>query len=234
MTVVAELLHAIAALLWPVFAFCALYMFRTELTALLSRIRKGKVLGSEFEFDAHGAALNAERKADAALASLGSASERQLPGATDSASAELHRLAAEYDRVRSGPGRASGTSSIVSELVGRMIRAAANAKDYNFSEALRSTSAGERLAAYAYIYEHPAPEYLGVLVRAIADGEPTGNGQYWAIQALSKVYPLATEEKQRDVEPALRQILANYSPGSDRGYALGRVLGASRSTGTHR
>jgi hypothetical protein len=229
---VADLLRAIAALLWPIFAFCALYIFRAELRELLARVRKGKVLGNEFEFDAHGAARNAERKADAALASLGNLHQGELPSTVEATSAELSALAAEYDRVRSGPHPASGTSPIVSELVGRMIRAAANAGNFDVAAAAHSTSPGMRLAAYAYIYEHPAPAHLPTLVNALADGEPTGNGQYWAIQALAKVYARASAEERREVDPILRRVLANYAPSSDRGYALRRVLGANQGSTT--
>lgn len=49
MTAYTELLKAIAALLWPVFAFTALFMFRHEASILFKRLRKGKILGSEFE-----------------------------------------------------------------------------------------------------------------------------------------------------------------------------------------
>src|SRR5687767_14135244 len=44
-----ELITAVAALLWPLFAFVALFAFRSELRSLLARIKKGKVLGQEIE-----------------------------------------------------------------------------------------------------------------------------------------------------------------------------------------
>jgi hypothetical protein len=45
----AELLKAIATLLWPIFAFSAAFFFRAELRSILRRIKKGKVLGQELE-----------------------------------------------------------------------------------------------------------------------------------------------------------------------------------------
>lgn len=45
----AELLRAIAALLWPILAFAALLVFQPELKSILQRIRKGKLLGQELE-----------------------------------------------------------------------------------------------------------------------------------------------------------------------------------------
>lgn len=47
----ATLLQALAALLWPAFAFTALFVFRKQLTDLLSRLKKGKLLGQEIELD---------------------------------------------------------------------------------------------------------------------------------------------------------------------------------------
>ena len=47
----AELLKAIAALLWPICAFVALFLFRPEIRGILRRIRKGKLLGQEVELD---------------------------------------------------------------------------------------------------------------------------------------------------------------------------------------
>ena len=49
---IAELLKAIAALLWPVLSFVALIAFRGELKGLLARLRRGKVLGQEIELEA--------------------------------------------------------------------------------------------------------------------------------------------------------------------------------------
>jgi hypothetical protein len=45
----ALLLGAIAAFLWPVFAFVALFSFKNEIRGLLSRLRKGKLFGQEIE-----------------------------------------------------------------------------------------------------------------------------------------------------------------------------------------
>jgi hypothetical protein len=51
MTTWAALLSAIAALLWPVFAFTLLLIFRNEVKRLISRLKKGKILGQEIELE---------------------------------------------------------------------------------------------------------------------------------------------------------------------------------------
>lgn len=49
MTQIADLIRAIAALLWPLFAFYALYRFGPEIKSLAARLKKGKLLGQEIE-----------------------------------------------------------------------------------------------------------------------------------------------------------------------------------------
>ena len=47
----AALLQAIAALLWPLFAFTALFVFRSQIADLARRLKKGKLLGQEIELN---------------------------------------------------------------------------------------------------------------------------------------------------------------------------------------
>ncbi len=52
--VIAEIINAIASLLWPLITACAIYLFRTEIRDLLRRlshIKKGKLFGTEIELD---------------------------------------------------------------------------------------------------------------------------------------------------------------------------------------
>jgi hypothetical protein len=46
---VATLLQAIAAILWPLFAFTALYVFRAQIADIARRLKRGKLLGQEIE-----------------------------------------------------------------------------------------------------------------------------------------------------------------------------------------
>ena len=45
----ATLLQAIAAILWPVFAFTTLFFFRSQIVDITKRLKKGKLLGQEIE-----------------------------------------------------------------------------------------------------------------------------------------------------------------------------------------
>jgi hypothetical protein len=61
----ADLISSLASLAWPTIIISAIYWFRPELRVILSRIRKGKFLGTEFELDELQAkAVAAEAKAE--------------------------------------------------------------------------------------------------------------------------------------------------------------------------
>ncbi|MGO9244254.1 MAG: hypothetical protein ACLQDC_05715 [Verrucomicrobiia bacterium] len=48
----AELLKAIAALLWPLLGFTAVFLFRAQLRDVIGRLKKGKFFGQEVELEA--------------------------------------------------------------------------------------------------------------------------------------------------------------------------------------
>lgn len=47
----APLIQAVAALLWPLFAFTALFVFRSQIADLAKRLKKGKLFGQEIELE---------------------------------------------------------------------------------------------------------------------------------------------------------------------------------------
>ena len=61
----APIVTAVAALLWPIFAFTLLVMFRKEIRRLVGRIKRGKFLGQEIELEEDFAKL--QLSADAAV-----------------------------------------------------------------------------------------------------------------------------------------------------------------------
>jgi len=61
----ADLIRAIASLLWPILAFVALCTFRSEIKEILSRLRRGKVLGQEIELEESLRELDASARAAA-------------------------------------------------------------------------------------------------------------------------------------------------------------------------
>ncbi len=92
MTEVAELLRAVAALLWPGFAFYALYKFGPELKSLAARLKKGKLLGQEIEL---GESLDRLDRTASAVASEVAAvppSSATRPGDDLDHAAAVHRV----------------------------------------------------------------------------------------------------------------------------------------------
>lgn len=58
MSEIATLLQAIAALLWPLFAFTSLFVFKKQISELVTRLKRGKLLGQEIELNESLEALN--------------------------------------------------------------------------------------------------------------------------------------------------------------------------------
>ena len=58
MSEIATLLQAVAALLWPLFAFTTLFVFRRQISDLVKRLKRGKLLGQEIELNESLEALN--------------------------------------------------------------------------------------------------------------------------------------------------------------------------------
>ena len=91
----ADLLKAIAALLWPVFAFVALFAFRADIRAVLPRLKRGKLLGQEIELQESLVAL--ESSAQQAVAAV--ATVPQLPSASAAVQVEVAREQSATDRI---------------------------------------------------------------------------------------------------------------------------------------
>lgn len=77
MTQLADLIRAVAALLWPLFAFYLLYRFAPDIKSLAARLRKGKLLGQEIEL---GESLDRLDKTAAAVATEVAAVPQVTPG----------------------------------------------------------------------------------------------------------------------------------------------------------
>lgn len=58
MRLTVDLIRALAALLWPILGFVILVVFRNQIRELFQRIKRGKILGQEFELDASLKELN--------------------------------------------------------------------------------------------------------------------------------------------------------------------------------
>jgi hypothetical protein len=97
--VAAEILKAVAALLWPILGIAFLWMYRDELRDVmrrLSRLRRGKFLGQEIELDEELKELHqAAEKAEVQTASISPIEDRpSVVTPSDDSAAEIFREAA--------------------------------------------------------------------------------------------------------------------------------------------
>jgi len=164
------------------------------------------------------AVRSADHKAEAALANREDDSPSTGRDGHPEAQAEFNRLAAEYNRVRAGDERSPGRTSRMTHIVGRMLRVASRLSSYQVTEGLRNSDPGCRLAAIAYVHEHPRPEFLANLVTTLTESEPTAFGQYWAIQSLKRIIAEApngyftpdVRERLRYFEESLKKDTSRY------------------------
>lgn len=93
----ADLISAIASLLWPAFAFTALFVFKAQIANLIGRLRRGKLLGQEIELAE--SLENLEKSAVAvaqevaALPAPEQTSTREVSNTDDPVKAVLHEAA---------------------------------------------------------------------------------------------------------------------------------------------
>jgi hypothetical protein len=193
-----------------------------------------------------GAAANAEHLAQAAFSGatthLPAADNREQArqpegrraAATPSRYEELMRLADAYNHIRKTQRGGNERTEAMTGVVTQMITLAHKPQDSGVAEldgfdvkrALREEDGGRRLAAYAYLYANPNFELLTDLVNSVIDIDDTPFGQYWGIQAVGKVIG---GRKKTDIDPQLPERLEQFlalrlKPGSDRYYALSRIL----------
>jgi hypothetical protein len=92
---VADLLRGIAALLWPLVTITAIFMFRREVSALLTRLRKAKFLGGEVELDE---SLDRLERSAEILEANEAASPQLEPSGVDNPGDVAHRILDEASR----------------------------------------------------------------------------------------------------------------------------------------
>lgn len=169
-----------------------------------------------------GLARNAEQQAEYAVAKTTSEDQQNLPAIDPDQ--EYKTLTQRYNEIRatqkSGDARTKNMTKVVSDMVSLVPRL----KHFDIDEALKSTDGGVRISGYAFLYASPNISELGALVKALTRIEDKPFGHYWAIQALDK---LLSERPPIDkhILAALRSFQSSILiPGTDRHYALGRIL----------
>ncbi len=168
---------------------------------------------------ARGAAASASQKAELALAANEPGKGNHIGTAQ-----ELNELVDQYNKIRSSQPSGYPRTTILTQIVGRMVRLSRGLPSYDWANALRSDNQGRRMAGYAWLYAKPDPEAANLLVQTLTKSENSNFGQYWAIQALQKCLPMTDIRTEATLIPELRMFLSRLPPGSDRHYELSRLL----------
>jgi hypothetical protein len=176
---------------------------------------------------AEGAAESAGKKAELAISPISPAliSEREILVETENSRAELEAQVAEYNKIRDTMEAGSARTTAMTGVVRKMIDLAAELSDLEVKEWLPSENRGQRLAAYARLYGVPNFILLGPLVESVTKIEDKPFGQYWGLQAVTRVLAAYRVPKiSRTIIRSLREFGSTLQPGTDRDYELKRIL----------
>ncbi len=175
--------------------------------------------------DVEGATASANRQAQLALATTGPAAPAQAPAVTNASSDDtLRALAEEYNVIRRDQRSGDARTTAMTAVVRKMIDLVPNLGSFDIATELRSDDRGRRLAAYAVLYARPDATFLSDLVQSVAKREDKPFGQYWGLQAVSRVIATAGNNIPPAVVEQLRACAENLPRGTDRAYVLRRIL----------
>lgn len=164
-----------------------------------------------------GAAASASQKAELALAANESGN--------DTGKAEqMDELIDEYNETRVSQQSGYPRTTILTQVVARMVTLSRRLPNYDWRDALYSDNQGRRMAGYAWLYAKPDPAAAELLVHTLVTREETHFGQYWAIQALQRCLPFSDAETVATLTPELRAFLSKLPSDSDRSYELTNLL----------
>ncbi len=142
----------------------------------------------------------------------------------------IDRLAARYNEIRWTTPSGSSRDTQMSDILDRMTTTLRDTTDFDVAAHLRSTDAGKRLAAVAYIDTHPDPQWIGELVNMTLM-ETKAFNETRALRTLRRLIeghcdrltPAARQQLQRrqsDLRPTsgraneIRQLLAACPPST--------------------
>jgi hypothetical protein len=214
----------VAALPWaqPLIKSVELFGVKLELQELKAQLSEAKEDLSE----AKGAAESAERKADYLLLGTTAPSrERDDPKLMDKGDESFVQQMRAYEQIRETQPSGAGRTQAMTEIVRKMIELTPFLRSFDVADSLMSGERGRRLAAYAYLYARPALDLIEPLVTSVTKLEDKPFGQYWGLQAISRVLMTRGSEPVPDrVLVRLRQYAERVSRGTDRDYEIRKIL----------
>jgi len=118
----------------------------------------------------------------------------------------------------------------MTEIVGEMIGLVSLVSSDDAIRLLTKEDGGSRLFAYVYFYAHPERNVLRQLVKSVTEIETQPFGQYWGIQAISRVIQITDEVTDTQIKKSLRCLLKSLPNDTDRYYELSRVIDSLESS----
>ena len=137
-------------------------------------------------------------------------------------------LAARYNSLRVTMPSSDQRTQLMAGIVDQLRTLLREVPDFDVTEHLESSDRGLRLAAYAYLMEHAAPQY-GSRLASVACTEDKPFGQYMALSALQH-QALATTPRLPDVDlTSLSSLAQRLGPGEDRARLANEIVALERS-----
>jgi hypothetical protein len=176
--------------------------------------------------EAKGAAESANLQAGFAVAAASTAPSAAGAAKLDpgSQASQVTRLAEEYVRIRKEQPSGDARTAAMTDVVRRMMDVSKSSEAFDVRSALRDADRGRRLFGYAYCFARPDASQLEPLVESVTRLEDKPFGQYWGLQALGRVLPLASRDSKRSVRPPLTMFAQRIQSGTDRDYEIKKLL----------
>ena len=177
--------------------------------------------------EATGAAESASHKASLAIAAAPQSQDLSTADKdkTGDPETKLRLLAEKYNHIRATKRSGSARTSAMTEIVRRMIDLVPQISAFDIDEELAQNDRGRRLSAYGFLYSHPYSDKLSGLIESVTNVEDKPFGQYWGLQAISRVLSQRGQESVSNADiDTLRKYAESIRPGTDRGYELRRIL----------
>jgi hypothetical protein len=135
--------------------------------------------------------------------------------------------AVRYNTLREKMPSSNQRTVLMADIVRELRNLLKEVPDFDVARYLSDADRGLRLAAYAYLMEHKAPEYRSQLVK-VACAEDKPFGQYTGLEAI--LYQGQTAERLRDDDLSILSSLAQrLGPGEDRTQLINDIIALERS-----
>lgn len=140
---------------------------------------------------------------------------------------QMRDLAVRYNTLREKMPSSNQRTVLMADIVRELRNLLREVPDFDVAKYLSNTDRGLRLAAYAYLMEHKAPQHRPQLVK-VACAEDKPFGQYTGLEAIR--YQGQTAERLRDDDLSILSSLAQrLGSGEDRTQLINDIIALERS-----